>query len=147
MANWSTSSCSNFWTTRDIELNFYQNVAIFICFKIIDTTIDIDCLDLGPKHAWLSTVVWLVCDLSPQWAKTWSQACLGVYLGSEWLQKAPKSQRLKSRAIAMMAIAISWGITDIYYKLLVQVIWFWIKRYGFEIEFTLVFLVHIRLIV
>ena len=67
-----------------------------------------------------------------------------------WLQRAPnapKAQRLKSRAIAMMAIAISWGITDIYYKLLVQVIWFWIKRYGFEIEFTLVFLVHIRLIV
>ena len=67
-----------------------------------------------------------------------------------WLQKAPKApkaQRLKSRAIAMMAIAISWGITDIYYKLLVQVIWYWIKRYGFENEFTLVFLVHIRLTV
>ena len=67
-----------------------------------------------------------------------------------WLQrapKAPKAQRLISRAIAMIAIAISWGITDIYYKLLVQVIWFWIKRYGFENEFTLVFVVHKRLIV
>ena len=85
--------------------------------------------------------------MSPQWAKTWSQACLGVYLGSKKAQKAPKAQRLKSRAIAMMAIAISWGITDIYYKLLVQVIWYWIKRYGFENEFTLVFLVHIRLTV
>ena len=67
-----------------------------------------------------------------------------------WLHKAPKApkaQRLKSRAITMMAITISWGSTDIYYKLLVQVIWFWIKRNGFEFEFTLVFLVQKRLIV
>ena len=34
------------------------------------------------------------------------------------LFKGQKLEELKSRAIAMMAIAISWGITDIYHKLL-----------------------------
>ena len=147
MANWATSSCSNFWTTRDIELNFYQNVANFICFKIIDTTIDIDCLDLGPKHAWLSTVVWHVTWHVTTVGKNMEPGMFRCIPWLQWLQKAPKAQRLKSRAITMMAITISWGSTDIYYKLLVQVIWFWIKRNGFEFEFTLFFLVQKRLIV